>query len=68
MADELIVVDLGKSSRRKIKKLRKGKGPLVGDVTSALDELRAAGTLPEGAVPVVFVLREKREGVLRLLR
>ena len=53
MADELIVVDLGKSSRRKIKKLRKGKGPLLGDVTSALDELRSAGTLPEGAVPVV---------------
>lgn len=59
-----IVIDLGKVSRKKISQLKKGTGPLVGDVSKALE--LANQRLGEDAsgktlVPVVFVYSKKRK-------
>jgi hypothetical protein len=55
----LLLVDLGKKSRKQIKRLRKGQGKLVDEVNRCLQELRSAGTATESQ-PVVVVVREKR--------
>ena len=56
-----VVVDLGKKSRKKVKKLRKGKGPLLEDVDDAIAQLRSDGSIGEGAVPVIVVVRQKEK-------
>ncbi len=55
----VLVVDMGKHSRKSIKKLRKGEGRLLDDVNALIDELRAAGTIGDSAQPVVLVVKEK---------
>ncbi len=54
-----IVVELGKHKRKLVKRLRDGRGKLVDRVIDVIDELRRAGTLAEGADPVVLVVRQK---------
>ena len=55
----LVVVELAKRrTPDQIRRLRKGRGKLVGDIESVIDELVAAGTIDEGAQPVVIVVRE----------
>jgi uncharacterized protein DUF6200 len=61
----MLLIDLGKKSRKQIKLLRKGSGKLIDEVQKCLQELRAAGTMPESAQPVIMLVREKR-GRLRL--
>jgi len=56
-----VVVDLGKKSRKKVKKLRKGKGPLLEDVDDAIAQLRSDGSIGEDAVPVIVVVRQKEK-------
>lgn len=57
-----ILVDLGKKSRKKVKKLRRdGEGALMDKVKTVLDELRANGTLKGEAQPVLIVVRERRK-------
>jgi hypothetical protein len=58
-ASPVVVVDLGKHKRKSIKKLRKGEGRLLDEVNALIDELREAGTVGEGAQPVVIVVKEK---------
>jgi Family of unknown function (DUF6200) len=55
----LVVVDLGKQKRGRIKKLRKGDGPLMERVQGVIDELRVGGTVGDNAQAVVIVVREK---------
>jgi hypothetical protein len=57
-----IIVDLGKVRRKKIKALKRGRGPLASEVQGVLDEVRAG--LGEQAkdkefVPIVMVYRKK---------
>ena len=61
IGDGILLVDLGKKSRKQIKRLRKGTGKLVNDVQQCLQELQTSGTLPESAKPVVLIVREKRQ-------
>ena len=56
----LLLVDLGRKSRKQIRRFRKGQGKLVDEVQRCLHELRSAGTLSESSQPVVVVVREKR--------
>ena len=56
-----LVIDFGKSRRKDVKALREGRGPLVAEIASCLDELQASGQLPKGAQPVVIVVRERRK-------
>lgn len=57
---QLVIVDLGRrQSAKRVKKLRKGKGKLVGRVDQIVADLMEAGTLKAGVQPVVIVVREK---------
>ena len=57
---EATILDLGSQKRKKIKKLRKGKGPLLEDIKVAVEDLKAKGMVPADAHTVVVVVREKR--------
>jgi len=54
-----ILVDLGRKSRKNVKRLRDGEGKLMDQVKSVLDELRSAGTLKSDAQPVLIIVRER---------
>jgi hypothetical protein len=63
-----IIVDLGKTKRKKVKQLKKGRGSLLDDVQDALQEV--ATSLGEQAsgkqlVPVVLLYQRKRKGRAR---
>lgn len=58
---ETLVVDLGKASRKKIKKLRRGEGELLEKVSRALSDMRAEGVIAASAQPVVVIVKEKKK-------
>jgi hypothetical protein len=57
----VLLIDLGKKSRKQIKRLRRGTGKLVDEVQRCLQELRTGGTLLASAQPVIILVREKRD-------
>lgn len=57
--DELFIVDLGRQARKRIRRLRRGQGPLMRKVDNAVEALREDGAIPEDAAIVVVVVREK---------
>ena len=57
---EPILIDLGKQSRKKTRRLRKGKGGLMRDVGECIEELRHEGKISGEAQPVIVVVRQKR--------
>jgi hypothetical protein len=60
-SEDMIVIDVGKYRPKQIKRFRRGEsGRLLDEVTSAIHDLRAAGTLSATAETVVVVVREKR--------
>jgi len=59
---ETIVVDLGRKSRKDVRELRKGRGPLMEDVEDCLDELRESGDIAESAHPVVIIVERRWSG------
>jgi Family of unknown function (DUF6200) len=61
----MLVIDLGKHSKKQIKRLSRGTGKLIDEVQKCMLELRAAGTVSESAQPVIMLVREK-QGRLRL--
>jgi uncharacterized protein DUF6200 len=66
-----VVVSLGKQSRKRIRSLKRGKGKLVDEVNSVVDQVRASfGDGADGKVfvPVVVVYRRKEPKPLGLLR
>jgi len=54
-----IVLDLGKTKKKEIKKLKNGEGPLVSKVAAAVAQ--AQGAVPAGkeVIPVVIIYRQK---------
>jgi hypothetical protein len=56
---EVIVVDLGRKSRKDVRDLRKGRGPLMDDVEDCIEELRESGDISESAEPVVIVVERR---------
>jgi hypothetical protein len=54
-----ILIDLGKHGRKRVKQLRDGRGPLMGEVAQCVDELKASGALGPDATPVVIVVRQR---------
>lgn len=59
-----IVIDVGKTTRRKLRNLEKGCGPIVTDVQDAVAEVTTSlGEQADGKqfVPVVLVYRKKRK-------
>jgi hypothetical protein len=60
MNGEMLLVDLGKKSRKQVRKLRKGTGKLVDEVKQCVDELRTTGSASGSSQPIVIIVREKR--------
>jgi hypothetical protein len=59
-SDDLVILDVGKYRRKQIKRFRRGEGGRVMDeVTTAIQDLRSAGTISADAETVVVVVREK---------
>jgi len=65
-----MLIDLGKKKAKDVKKLRKGKGKLVGQIHDTIAELKTAGTISHTAQPVIVVVTEKEcsKGVLSMLK
>lgn len=55
-----IVLDFGKHRRKAVRALRKGEGKLMGEVSAALDELRASGAVSSSAQPIIIIVQQKR--------
>ena len=62
-ANEPIIVDLGKKSKREVDRLRKGRGDLMDDVDDCIHELIAAGKVAESAQPLIIVVAERPKTV-----
>ncbi len=66
MADEtpegkIIILDFGSQSRKKVKRLRRGKGPLMDDLKEAIQEVQQSGAIPAGSPVVVAVVKPRRQ-------
>jgi Family of unknown function (DUF6200) len=59
-ANAPIVVDLGKKRRKQIRRMRKGQGKLMVEISHLVEELRTAGSISAAAQPVIVVVRQKR--------
>ena len=59
-AQGAIVVDLGKKRRKQIRRARQGRGKLMDQMQTVLEDLRANGTIAAGAQPVLMVVRQRR--------
>lgn len=57
----IVVVDLGKRSRKQIKRLRRGEGRLMSRVEETVDQLKADGEVDAKSEVVVMVVRERDE-------
>ncbi|MBI4861526.1 MAG: hypothetical protein HY815_14885 [Candidatus Riflebacteria bacterium] len=55
-----ILIDLGKKRRRSIKRLRRGKGRLMENISETIEELRESGKIAADARPVIVLVRERR--------
>jgi hypothetical protein len=56
-----VIVDLGKRSRKQVKRLKTGRGPLVTEILDCVDELRSEGKIPASAEPVIVVVERRQE-------
>ena len=64
-----IIIDLGKKSRKQIKRLKRGEGRLVREVDEAMEEVAAQlGETVEGKelVPVVVLYRQREKKSMRV--
>jgi hypothetical protein len=64
---EPVIIDLGRKRRRLVKELREGRGKLMTDINTCIQELRDAGTISETAQPVIVIVRQKRRNMFPLL-
>jgi hypothetical protein len=55
-----VVIDLGRKSRKQIRRLRRGEGKLLNAITEVVDGLKTAGTISSSAQTVIVVVRERR--------
>jgi hypothetical protein len=53
-----IVLDFGKHRRKAVRALRKGEGKLMGEVSAALEELRASGAVSSSAQPIIIIVQQ----------
>lgn len=56
---ELCVVDMGKFSKKQIRRLRRGEGKLMTKAEQVVQDLKANGVLAKDANTVVLVVRQK---------
>jgi hypothetical protein len=56
-----IIVDLGRHKAKAVKQLKKGKGKLLDEIYTTIEELRTVGTISGSAQPVIVIVQEKTE-------
>ena len=56
---KMLVIDIGKQKRKKVKKLKNGEGPLVDEIEVTVEQLKNDGVLDADAQTVVVVVRQK---------
>lgn len=56
------VLDLGEHSKKRIKRLRRGEGTLMGKVEDAVSDLQSQGVLSDQVQTVVVVVRQESDG------
>ncbi len=66
VAGSTIVLDLGKRSKKQIKRLRRGGGRLTAKIDDTIEQLRADGELAGGGDVVVVVVKQKPKSRLGL--
>jgi hypothetical protein len=54
-----VVIYIGKRKRSQVRKLTKGRGPLLGVVSDTIADLEQSGVVQAGAQPVILVVRDK---------
>lgn len=57
---EPVIIDLGRHKRKRVRRLRRGRGRLMADVVDAVEDLREAGRIDADAQPVIAIVRQKR--------
>jgi len=62
---DVLLIDLGKHSKKQIKRLRKGTGKLIDEVHRCIQELRTTDAVSQSAQPVIVLVRQK-QGRMRL--
>lgn len=58
-----LIIDLGKASSKKIKRFKKGEGPLADQVALAIQQVREqlGENTPNGILPVIAIFEKKRK-------
>jgi hypothetical protein len=56
---DIIIVDLGRKSSKNVRRLRKGRGPLLDDVEDCVEELREANAISATVQPVVVIVERR---------
>lgn len=59
---EMCIIDLGEHSRRRVKRLRKGRGRLMDKVERTLANLEEDGVISASAQTVIVIVREEPTG------
>jgi hypothetical protein len=58
-SDAPIVLDMGKKSRKLIRRLRKGRGKLMDRVNGVIQDLKTDGSINASAQPIIIVIRQR---------
>lgn len=60
-SSEPVIIDLGKKTRKQVRKLRKGKsGRLLDRIEDSIEHLRENGAIGADAQPIVVIVKERR--------
>ncbi len=61
-----VILDLGKKSKKQIKKLKSGSGKLMESVQKTLAELEAQSAISDAVQPVIVIIQKKpaKKGML----
>jgi hypothetical protein len=57
----VVLLDVGRQSKKQIKRLRKGGGKLMQDVTETIAQLKQDNEIDPAAQVVVVVVKEKKK-------
>ena len=63
IAEGTLIVDMGERTAKQISKLKNGRGKLAESVQETVDELTRSGSIPEGTVPLIVIVKERARTV-----
>ena len=58
-----VIIDLGSKKKKAIRRLKRGRGKLMGDVALAIEQVRGASDGDQGGqiVPVILIYKKKKK-------